>query len=582
MRLLRLLCLAILILLLAPAALAATAYTAEIQVTETGLAGYVMLPVIVDCNNQELADNYYMDSDGLDTLVKYNAISLPHMVADDKLLFASLLPTSNTKTFIYSTANTPALSAFYIITGYDGYFTIPDNAALEPGADFTYTLTAYTDTTTGTNKRLIFKDQAVNLSVTADHEITGRVYTSAPASETSYTAGADSSGTVNGTIAEAQLFTVGGADITLESVELQLVGNATPSGTITVSIRTVAGGLPTGSDLVSFTCNASDISNAGWAWYEFSFFNKITLTTATQYAIVLKASALGAVTYWRSDATAPAYAGGTRCSSDNNGATWTSAETVDYMFTVYKPGTTVEVSYNDVTNMASGEHDIILDINAGNLELTIDGTLRDNAAMGGGSIYDSAYDYYIGYNNCLPYIESFDIDISGAPVAGYAPVDIISGTTLPDEVGTYDGTITWGSNPAGVSVVLESLLPVAAAEAAGYTSSTPSGPISDAPDTPDMSQPGIATTLPGADVINEMMDAGDIPKDLFWLFLAFGLMMAIGYGVYALTHSLLAAEIAIIIVGVFFMLNNVVTWPAIPLNILFAARNVVIKERYGL
>ena len=43
-------------------------------------------------------------------------------------------------------------------------------------------------------------------------------------------------------------------------------------------------------------------------------------------------------------------------------------------------------------------------------------------------------------------------------VAWYEPNDIISGTTLPDRAGTsQDGTFSWGSNPAGVTVTLGSM-----------------------------------------------------------------------------------------------------------------------------
>jgi len=55
-------------------------------------------------------------------------------------------------------------------------------------------------------------------------------------------------------------------------------------------------------------------------------------------------------------------------------------------------------------------------------------------------------------NNSMSYADYLIMGVDGEAQLEYQPDSIIQGTTLPDEEGDHDGTITWGSNPSGVDV----------------------------------------------------------------------------------------------------------------------------------
>ena len=89
--------------------------------------------------------------------------------------------------------------------------------------------------------------------------------------------------------------------------------------------------------------------------------------------------------------------------------------------------------------------------------IDIDGSNEDSTALGGVSCNDNANDFII-YE--LPYYNSYTHTTSDTLRITYAPDSIISGTTLTNETnpGTHDGAITWGSNPAGISISTSGLL----------------------------------------------------------------------------------------------------------------------------
>lgn len=105
-------------------------------------------------------------------------------------------------------------------------------------------------------------------------------------------------------------------------------------GTITVSIRATAAGLPTGADLVSLTFDGNLLDTAATGQFRQYVMPGVALTAATKYAIVVRATGGDVNNHlvWREDATSPTYAGGSRCSSVDSGGTWAADTTKDFMF----------------------------------------------------------------------------------------------------------------------------------------------------------------------------------------------------------------------------------------------------------
>lgn len=150
-------------------------YYVWFDVTESNGNDYTQLALLWDFDVAGLADEGYISSTGLDTRVTdsgYNV--LPHMLAEDKLLWVTDLTCNSTTRFIFWTDQS-AMDSFPTITGHGGYVTIVDDADIEPGGVYAFGVVGYVDTTGGTNKTIIRKDGAVTLDASVAGNITFNV-----------------------------------------------------------------------------------------------------------------------------------------------------------------------------------------------------------------------------------------------------------------------------------------------------------------------------------------------------------------------------------------------------------------------
>lgn len=136
----------------------------------------------------------------------------------------------------------------------------------------------------------------------------------------------------------AQTFTTSEKyDITGVQIPGYRVGNP---GDLTVSIRAMAAGVPTGADLANGTYDADTLTtNTAGEWIDVAFTSDYTLNSATEYAIVVRATAGNAANYfaWLED-TDNGYAGGTQCTSVNSGVAWAAVAANDNLFEVLVRG----------------------------------------------------------------------------------------------------------------------------------------------------------------------------------------------------------------------------------------------------
>jgi hypothetical protein len=145
-----------------------------------------------------------------------------------------------------------------------------------------------------------------------------------------YQTGDDVGRDVFGVNWEAQTFTPG-ANHTVNRLALKITRALSP-GTVTLSIRATAAGLPTGADLASLTFDGSALPlTAEWRTYT---IGGVALTSGTKYAIVVRATGGDASNklIWRADQSSPTYSVGARCSSTDSGGAWTEDTLQDYMF----------------------------------------------------------------------------------------------------------------------------------------------------------------------------------------------------------------------------------------------------------
>lgn len=123
----------------------------------------------------------------------------------------------------------------------------------------------------------------------------------------------------------AQVFTSTSA-YTLSKVKVRLQAGGSVNETITLSIRAVSAGVPTGADLAASSPIVISSMPAGDSWVEFTLLGGgLAISDATQYAILLRCSYLDSwpqVPAWWIDASSPGYTGGASLLSTNGGSTW--------------------------------------------------------------------------------------------------------------------------------------------------------------------------------------------------------------------------------------------------------------------
>ncbi len=160
---------------LTPVLAAAYYFTIEVLSPTTS---YTAVPLIVSINNTSLVDTAMISSTGLDTRVVDNDVEVPHMVADDKLLFAADVPAGNIKNIQYTTGNS-LLSAFAVLTGHDGYITVADNDSLEAWDNFSINMTGYFDTSAtiaSANNTAVGKENSISVNCSSSGNLDATVW----------------------------------------------------------------------------------------------------------------------------------------------------------------------------------------------------------------------------------------------------------------------------------------------------------------------------------------------------------------------------------------------------------------------
>ncbi len=139
----------------------------------------------------------------------------------------------------------------------------------------------------------------------------------------------------------------------LAKADIQLFCNgcgATPPN-LTLSVRNTSGGLPTGADLDSVTIPGSAFSSGASVTYTASFGAPATLTSGTQYALILRPVSVPAGSgYFWIRSSPSTYASGSRVLSADSGGTWSADTTRDYNFKIYMRGPYAPTSGNLVSS----------------------------------------------------------------------------------------------------------------------------------------------------------------------------------------------------------------------------------------
>ena len=494
---------ALLLFFLVPAVALAASYSASLTVTESASVSYDMLPVGASVNNIYLVDSSIILPTGLDTRVKQGSTKLPHMVASDRVTFALPVVANNQYSLDYVTGES-ALSSFPIITEYSGYFTIPSDAsdAMQLGDNFSIALRGWIQPVSGSSSANTTEnfttytkvDASGKLTVTAT-KVTGvdvgrdenvYLYKDRGASHFNvlyeeFEIYANSASTVDSAKGGIAITNTIGSMASFATTDIW-AGTYTVAGP-TYRLYLARGNLvasdyyvPTADTL--YYCRITRA--AGNDTITMTIYSNAARTTLLD---TLTVSGFG-TTQWR-------YAYG--FVNDNagvGGKDWDgyvqNLKLSSFVDGIATKKNAISVFVNSTGNItasiyggatvtstivSSAVHTVNITADGANLKIYVDNIERGSGTIGAG-VPDNSNDWRI-MSKATSYLDYYSHSVGGSEIARYEPTSMIVDDTLPNELspGTFDGVITWGTNPAGIGVVVGGLLPVSSSTA----SDTPGG-----------------------------------------------------------------------------------------------------------
>jgi len=149
-------------------------FYAPITVTESAGTDYEMLSIIATANITYMAAQGYITATGLDTRVTVGGTELPHLLADERIVFSAATANNSVQEFWFTLGNS-ALSSYYTTIGYGGTISVADNLVTELDDDFVLIQKGWLDASAGAAKNLAIKTNAFQLYLSAAGTVTATV-----------------------------------------------------------------------------------------------------------------------------------------------------------------------------------------------------------------------------------------------------------------------------------------------------------------------------------------------------------------------------------------------------------------------
>jgi len=150
------------------------AFSAPLTIIESSGNSYDMLATWVGAPITWLANNGYIQPDGLDTRVQTaGGVNRPHLLTTEKILTANAIGANSQTNLSFTTGNTDL--EMPIITGYNGYFSKTDDLDMELGDDFEIETKGYVDTSAGADKNIVYKEDAFRTYIDGATNITSEI-----------------------------------------------------------------------------------------------------------------------------------------------------------------------------------------------------------------------------------------------------------------------------------------------------------------------------------------------------------------------------------------------------------------------
>lgn len=547
-------------------------WTGDIKVTNAGTAASGVATVF-DLDEDILISGNYILNDLSNLAIRdpsgADAAYMPGWGADPWCLHVPSIGAGGIQNYrFYAGGATPMGGKMAYFPG-DAGLTINDAAALEPGADaYEFEISGLV----GQAGSVVSKPNAIGIAPLAE---TLDFYTGADR---------DNQQDFLKSYYWSQGFTPS-ESMTVTSMQLKLSKSGTPPANIDYGIYLAAAGVPTGNALSTGSLPTADIGDT--ALWRNCPLTPVTLTGGTQYCIRLTKSGSTGNTVNIQMVSSDAYAAGARAYSADGSTGTLHASGYDIAFVIAGQACCKGSHYTFITNTSGvpavykigndGEYNYIMRDG----DTSWDG-INSNRIACAVALPNNTNPYSCCANGSMLYLDYLKYTINGTLqqhlVYQYAatPVTDISGqNNQPASV-----SVRTTSSDADVTGAFANLRPMAAAVAT-YTPGGASELITTPPEMPDNMYDEDYDNIPGAAVVNTLLDAGNIPRTLFWFPAIILLAIAVGFGVCVLTRSLMGMALSMTaVIVIFSFMGPIPFWVIIPFG-LFALAIIIKRENPG-
>jgi hypothetical protein len=520
-------------------------------------------------STQNLINAGYINSDCSDTAITLaNGNSIPYMPAVDSgtnwILFDDQISQNSAENFnLYIGGGSDMGGDIVYFPGASG-MTVPDNATLEPGNNFEIEIDGFIDTSSGSNKYIVNKNSAFYLVVSNEGEITATIRQVLTTDSSIIRPSGNGSESAAGTYANVSDGSDGTYNQTTSTSYVRSLfacNDFAPEQQL-ISINSIT---------VYYRYRTSQVNNSAYAKPAIKIGSTVYEGTETN---VTTAYVTKSQVYNTSPATNQAWT-----QSEINSMELGYCYKATSGYGAHMGDVWIVVNYNYIVDLKtvscsginSGGHTLEVSADGTNLNLYIDDVLKDTEALAGVSIPNNANNWVFCQNNSALYLRSAKISVNGTLKGSWVWENNTTFTDLSGNGNTATPTFRVTSSDADVSASILALDPIALAEYEYSESDIPSL-ITTTLTAPSELYNESEVRLPGADLINELLDNSDIPRTLFWYPFLFGLAALFGLVTYYFSRDIMIQSIVNGGFLAFFgIMSGIPFWGVIPFALMATA-----------
>ncbi len=429
-----------------PITTALAAYMISYDLSNTSGTDYNMIALISSGdtnadNNTWMANNVFELTTGRDTEMSQGGTVTAHMLTDNKTLAAVSTNSGTSDTITMTTHNTA--TDLDILTGYNGYCTILDAAALEMGASFEEEIDGYVDTT-DVGADLIIKDGAYGTYVSATNNISSYIIAAGTTTFNILPAGVGDATDIANVIGSATHWGAVDDPVGAPDDAATYISHLIPAGEhFDYYTTTYADDIHIKANISSVTVYFRYRSDAG---------------NTAKVRPVLRLNGVNTLGTQLTQNTGGAWTNANEVLARPGGGTWTESDIDDLQIGIgLEQGTAasyctqvyIVVTYYDAAlevtaaGFPPDDYNIITTADGADFKIYIDTIEEDTIALGGVSVKNNTSNYVL-MSNATPYLNEYNHSVGGVLIVHYAPNDIVHGTA-------YDtGTVTVTNGDATV------------------------------------------------------------------------------------------------------------------------------------